>query len=314
MQLRKLSRKQRVILLILGVVVLAVLILTGKLSEKRGQSEEKLPVANEELLILGTADSIENLEKNQVYTDKGIYFCEKEIEWAPYLYQSVQAVTEDDRILHINNLLQREVKLENCLITENSTNYVTIFSEGFRLNLPCKNLGAMFNDEIVDIYLTNGYITKISTKKEYIDGKILSIRNDGIELEGYGVVPLSESFRFYETFGDYKEKSAYGLIVGYEQAKLIVAEGKICAAVLDAPMTLERIRVLLKTTDFADVVHENVVLRAHGNYEVFYGNQKEVLKDGEEIKLTAFSEELSEERVLLKPENENARMEIASSK
>ena len=312
MQLRKLSRKQRVILLILGVVVLAVLILTGKLSEKRGQSEEKLPVANEELLILGTADSIENLEKNQVYTDKGIYFCEKEIEWAPYLYQSVQAVTEDDRILHINNLLQREVKLENCLITENSTNYVTIFSEGFRLNLPCKNLGAMFNDEIVDIYLTNGYITKISTKKEYIDGKILSIRNDGIELEGYGVVPLSESFRFYETFGDYKEKSAYGLIVGYEQAKLIVAEGKICAAVLDAPMTLERIRVLLKTTNFADVVHENVVLRAHGNYEVFYGNQKEVLKDGEEIKLTAFSEELSEERVLLKPENENARMEIAS--
>jgi hypothetical protein len=106
MQLRKLSKKQKVVLLILGVMVLAVLILTGKLSEKRGQFEEKLPVANEELLILGTADSIENLEKNQIYTDKGIYICEKETDWTPYLYQSVQAVTEDNRILHINNLLQ----------------------------------------------------------------------------------------------------------------------------------------------------------------------------------------------------------------
>ena len=314
MQLRKLSRKQRVLLLILGVTILAVLILTGKFNEKRGQSGDKLPVANEELLILGTADSVENLEKNQIYTDKGIYIYEKDIDWSPYLYQSVQAVTEDDRILHINNLLQREAKLKNCLITENSTNDVSIFSEGFRLNLPCKNLEAMFSNEIVDIYLTNGSITKISTKKEHIAGKILSIRNDGIELEGYGVVPLSDSFRFYETFGEYKEKSADGLIVGYEQAKLIVAEGKICAAVLEAPMTLERIRVLLKTTDFADVVHENAVLRAHGNYEVIYGNQRRVLKDGEEIKLTAFSEELSEERVLLKPENENARMEIASIK
>ena len=312
MQLRKLSKKQKVVLLILGVMVLAVLILTEKLSEKMGQSEEKLPVANEELLILGTADSIKNLEKNQIYTDKGIYICEKETDWTPYLYQSVQAVTEDDRILHINNLLQREVKLENCLITENSTNDVTIFSEGFRLKLPCKNLEAMFSNEIVDIYLTNGSITKISTKKEHIAGKILSIRNDGIELEGYGIVPLSDSFRFYETFGEYKEKSADGLIVGYEQAKLIVAEGKICAAVLEAPMTLERIRVLLKTTDFADVVHENAVLRAHGNYEVVYGDQREKFKDGEEIKLTAFSEELSEERVVFKPESENSRMEIAS--
>ena len=312
MQLKKLSRKQKVLLLILGVTVLAVLILTGKLNEKRGQSEEKLPVANEELLILGTADSVENLEKNQIYTDKGIYIYEKDIDWSPYLYQSVQAVTENNRILHINNLLQREVKLENCLIIENSTNDVTIFSEGFRLTLPCKNLEVMFSDEIADIYLTNGSITKISTKKEYISGKILSIRNDGIELEGYGIVPLSERFRLFETFGDYQEKSAYGLIVGYEQKKLIVAKGKICAAVLEAPMTLERIRVLLKTTDFGDLIHENVILRAHGNYEVIYGNQRTVLKDGEEIKLTVFSEELSEERVFLKPENENARMEIAS--
>lgn len=312
MQLKKLSEKQKIILLIFGIAVLITLVFTGKLFQKEEKFEDQFPVANEELLILGICDSLENLGENQVYTDKGIYIYEKEMNWSPYLYQSVQAVTEENRILHINNLLQREVKLENCLITENSTNTVTIFSEGFRINLPCKNLDTAFSDEIADIYLTNGSITKISTKKESIEGKILSIRTDGIELERYGVVPLSEKFRFYETFGTYQEKSAYGLIVGYEQAKLIVAEGEICAAVLESPMTLEHIRVLLKTTDFAEVIHRNVLLRAHGEYEVSYGDKKTVLADGEELTLTAFDDKLSEERVIFRPKSENSRMEIAS--
>ena len=79
---------------------------------------EKMPIANEELLIFGTSETIEGLEEGEVYTDKGIYLFDKNVDWSHYRYQSVQAVTEGQRILHINNLLQREVKLENCLIRE----------------------------------------------------------------------------------------------------------------------------------------------------------------------------------------------------
>lgn len=312
MQLKRLSRKQKIYLLAFGLLVILFLILTGKLLPKDGQFRDETPVANEELLILGIAGSVEGLEEAEVYTDKGIYIFEGKIDWTPYLYQSVQAVTEENKILHINNLLQREVKLENCLITENTVDTVTMFSEGFRIALPCKNLTTAFSDEIVDIYLTNGSITKISTKKESISGKILSIRQEGIEMEGYGVVPLSETFRFYETFGEYQEKSAYGLIVGYEQAKLIVAEGEICAAVLEAPMTLEKIRVLLKTTDFAEVVHDHVTLKAHGDYKLSWGDEEIALSDGEQLNLDTASEFLAEERVVLIPQSENARMEISS--
>lgn len=312
MGLRRLSRKQKVYLLIFGLLVIFFLLFTGRIFYRGGQDEEKTPVANEELVILGTSDTVEGLEKKAVYTDKGIYIFEEEIDWTPYLYQSVQAVTEDDKILHIKNLLQREVKLENCLITENNTDTVTIFSEGYRVKLPCKNLSAQFSDEIADIYLTNGSITKISSKRESISGKILAVRPDGIELEGYGIVPVAEKFRFYETYGEYEEKSAYGMIVGYEQSKLIVAEGEICAAVLDAPISLEKIRVLLKTTDFADIVHSSVSLKASGEYEISYGNQTALLNDGEELTLNAGSDYLSEERVILTPQSEDARLEITS--
>lgn len=269
-------------------------------------------IANEELLILGTAENIEGLEELEVYTDKGVYRMKEETDMTPYLYQSVQAVTEGEEILHINNLLQRQAKLENCLITENSARSVEIFSQGFRVNLPCSSLTAQFTNEIADITMTNGTVTKISTKKESICGKILSVRPDGIELEGYGIVPVTEKFRFYETYGDYAEKNAYGLIVGYNQAKFIVAEGEICAAVLEQPISPDNIRVLLKTTGFEDIVHADVTLKAHGNYEISYNGKTDMLEDGQELKLTSVSEYFENERVIFTPQSGDARMEIAS--
>ena len=117
MHLKKLSRSQKVFLLIFGIIVLLLLMLKGELFQKNEKYKDKIPVANEELLILGTDNSIDGLDKNQIYTDKGVFLCDLQVDWTPYLFQSVQAVTEENKILHINNLLQREVKLENCLIT-----------------------------------------------------------------------------------------------------------------------------------------------------------------------------------------------------
>lgn len=312
MRLKKISRRQKLWLLAFGVVILTGLVLTGRVVQKNGSFEDETPVANEELVILGTAETLEELEQGQVYTDQGIYRYEKEIDWTPYLYQSVQAVVEADEILHIKNLLQREVCLSNSLIVENTAETVTVFSEGFRIALPCQNLTAQLENEVADIYLTNGKVTKLSTKKERIAAKILSVRLDGIELEGYGIVPVAEGFRFYETYGDYAEKSAYGLIVGYEQAKLIVAEGEICAAVLESPLSLERIRVLIKTTDFEDLIHGSVTLKAQGSYEISYGNETAELSDGETLELDTASAYLSEERVILTPKSDDARLTIES--
>lgn len=311
MPLKKRLGTPKVYLLIVGVLAILFLLITGRLFGKNEQNFEDTPIANEELVILGTAETVEGLSEKEVYTDRGVYTYEGNFEWDLYLYQSVQAVTEDTKILHINNLLQREVKLENCLIVENTEEQVKIFSEGFFVNLPCKNLSAQFSNEIVDIYLTNGSITKISTKKESIVGKILSVRPEGIELEGYGVVPVSEQFRFYETYGAYAEKPAYGLIVGYEGARLVVAEGEICAAVLDEPISLEKIRVLIKTTDFAEIVHTKVELKALGDYTVFYGDQQADLQNGETLSLNASSEYFQKDRVILTPKTPQARMEIS---
>ena len=108
MGLRRLSVKQKLWLLILGLAILMVLIFGGTSLYKNGQILEETPVANEELLILGTAETVEGLEENAVYTDKGIYYFEKEIDWSKYLCQSVQAVTEENKILHIKKAIYYE--------------------------------------------------------------------------------------------------------------------------------------------------------------------------------------------------------------
>lgn len=312
MRFRRLSVKHKMYLLLLGLLIIVFLILTGRLFQKSRQNAEQTPVANEELLILGIAGSLEGLESGEVYTDKGIYSYEGETDLTPYLYQSVQAVTEEDKILHIKNLLQREVTLENCLITENEKDTVTVFSQGFSIALPCQNLQAEFTDEIADVTLTNGTVTKLSVKKEAISGKILSIRGESLEVAGYGLVPVSSSFRFYKTYGDYEEKSVYGLLVGYEQPRLVVAEGEICAAILPEPVRIERIRVLLKTTDFAHIIHQSVTLKVHGAYEMSYGKNIVSVEDGEELKFNKNSEALMEDRIILTPKDQDARLEITS--
>ena len=78
MHIGKLGSRQKVVLLIIGLLILFALVLTGKMFYKDKTHTGKTPIANEELLILGTADSVEGLAKDQVYTDKGIYFTEEE--------------------------------------------------------------------------------------------------------------------------------------------------------------------------------------------------------------------------------------------
>lgn len=313
MRFKKLSVRQKMYLLLAGLLTICFLAATGRLFTKEnrdmGQPET---VANEELLILGTAQTTAGLKEDEIYTDKGVYRLRGETDMTPYLYQSVQTVTEENEVLHINNMLQRQVKLENCLITGNGGQELEIFSEGFTVTLPCKNLQAEFHDEIADIYMTNGSVTKISTKKETIYGKILSVRPEGIELAGYGIVPVAERFRVYATYGEYAEKPSYGLVVGYDTAKLIAAEGKLCAAVLEHPVSPEKIRVLLKTTGFENPVHAKVSLKAHGSYEVSYDGKKERMEDGQELNLTSVSDYFGRERVIFTPQSADARMEITS--
>ena len=85
---------------------------------------------------------------------------------------------------------------------------------------------------LADVSLSKGKIKKLSLKKDTIEGKVLAVRDDSIEIEGYGEVRLDKDFKVYKTYGVVKEQKKKDILVGYNLEKFVVADKKICAALL----------------------------------------------------------------------------------
>lgn len=70
---------------------------------------------------------------------------------------------------------------------------------------------------------------KFQLKQDTITGKVLSVRSDSIEIEGYGSVPFVEEYKVLRTYGTVKRENLSDILIGYDQNEFVVAKGKICA-------------------------------------------------------------------------------------
>lgn len=66
-----------------------------------------------------------------------------------------------------------------------------------------------------------------------IEGKVLSVKDDTIEIDGYGTLKLDDDFKVYKTYGVVKEQKKRDVLVGYDLGKFVVAGKKVCAALLN---------------------------------------------------------------------------------
>ena len=95
--------------------------------------------------------------------------------------------------------------------------------------------------------------SRVTVKKERIHGKILSVTEDTVEIEGYGTIPLDENFYVYKLFGEFSVLGAADILVGYDLQEFVAADGKLCAAPLERPFDARTIRVLLMDTGFKNL-------------------------------------------------------------
>ena len=86
----------------------------------------------------------------------------------------------------------------------------------------------MFWDKVSMSFMDveDGKIVGVNTKTDVVSGKVLSVSQDSVEIEGYGSVKLDEDFIMYE-----KENSLISnyssIIVGYALQDFIVADGEV---------------------------------------------------------------------------------------
>lgn len=150
---------------------------------------------------------------------------------------------------------------------------------------------------VADLIFSDDQIVKIRRKPETIQGKILRIADRTLQLENYGDVEVREDFQLYHvsdsgavTQGEWKE-----LTVGYSDVRYVVADGKICAALV-GETKLASIRVLLKDSQYETYDFDTVTISATTDYTVTVGEETKQYKAAD--KQTWKADQIGEHLVL----------------
>lgn len=261
---------------------------------------------NEDITVAAYDDkAIVCKEGNYLYT-----YTKQEKFFERYKDKKINVITFDNNILFVNKVVSDQIVYENVWIKSNKKK-LNVYMYGITRSFSYSGKDDI-SDVIADISITDGSITKLSLKKDIINGKVLSIDDTFIEIEGFGKVPIAEGFKVYKDYAELELAGMKSILVGYDVQDFVVAQGKICAAIIHSNISAKNIRVLLKTTQYTDIYHQNAVITCDGDYEITYGKKKKVIKAGKVLNFKLDSDYFKEGRIQIKPVNEKNKISIMS--
>lgn len=161
-------------------------------------------------------------------------------------------------------------------------------------------------EQIADIVLTDGAVTDIQIKTEKINGRILSADDSSVEVEGYGKLPLAADYKGYRIYKQMAMCQSRDLLIGYDFADLVLEDGEICGLLMVKEEAMEYIRVLLKSADYAGLLHEQVVLTGTSDFTIQYGTSDNLMQEqhkaGDEITIGQDSGYFTADRIIITPD------------
>ena len=159
-------------------------------------------------------------------------------------------------------------------------------------------------------------MSAVTLKTEIFTGRVLSADADGIEIEGRGKIPLASDYKGYRLYRELAMCTIADLRFGYADADFIRENGEICGILLAREENMKRIRVLIRTSDFADTLHREVTLTADSDFLLQYGSgeemQEELFSKGDEVTINADSNYFVGERINIVPTVLTGRVRLAN--
>ena len=191
---------------------------------------------------------------------------------------------------------------KNVYVTNIEDNTITANMYG---NIKKFNSGKIAEDVtgcLCDITVEDGKIVGVNTKTDVVSGKVLSVSQDSVEIEGYGSVKLDEDFIMYEK-GNSLISNYSSIIVGYALQDFIVADGEVCGAIKNKPLQADNIRVIIKTSGFRDIFFDETVFCADSGMIVETGEESYETAPGEAVVFNADTEDFNQGRIRLIPKS-----------
>ena len=265
-----------------------------------------------EAVLYGTPSNLDQAESWTAYTTVGNFgfqglaldtFLDCEIR---FLARSGEMIT--------SSLVSRNVVYENVWLAESDGRHFKAYLGTAYREFPVSaKLGGEdgMAGNLADLHMDDGKLVKITMKRDRLSGKVLSVTEDAIEIEGYGEIPLAPNFHVYKVYGDFKVLNASDILVGYNLQEFVAADGKLCAALLEREFDAKTIRVLLMDTGFKSVFHASADLVLGSGADLEYENAKgkmvgERLEAGTQLTVGPDSPYLEYGRMIITPDEPEA--------
>ena len=270
-------------------------------------------IQNITAVLYGTPSNLEGADSWTAYTTEGDFGFEG-LALDAYLDCQIRFLARDGEMIAMLELVSREAAYENVWIAQGEGSsfqaYLGSKSREFTLEAG-QGTGDELKNNLADLQLRDGKLTKITLKKERIHGKVLAVTDTYIELEGYGRLELAPNFQVYRLYGGFALLDLSDILVGYDLQEFAAADGKLCAALVEREFDASTIRVLLMDTGFQSCFHPQVDLKLNGaavlEYEDADGNlHQEELEADSGFSITPEDERLTYSGIIIRPEENDA--------
>ena len=218
----------------------------------------------------------------------------------PYVDREIRALCKGNEIILLKEVVSKEIVYENLWISQWDENHVTAFFDGISRTWYVDKKEAGYQGVLADLFLQEGRLIQADLKKESIRAQVTAVGEDFMDLEGYGQVPKSESFRVYKIYGTLEQRSE-GEILSGTTYQFIVAKGKLCAVLLDNLGAEREIRVLLHNSDYQSIYHQEITISCDTEFKVTANGEEAVYQAGENAVFTPESDCLNGGSVLIEP-------------
>lgn len=172
--------------------------------------------------------------------------------------------------------------LTNVWVMEVGEDSLRIFEDGVENVYPLMEgvqIPGEAREQVADILLSDEKVAQITCKTNKINGKVLSVDDTGVEIEGFGRLALSQEVRGYRLYKTLSMCSIQDIMIGYDFTDFVVENGEICGILMVKEGAMEYIRVLLKTTDYSGLLHDEIVLSCDTDYVIQYGSFEQQLEE-----------------------------------
>lgn len=200
----------------------------------------------------------------------------------------------------------KKVVLSNVWCITSDRNSVTVYTKGTKFKMKGDfSDGAEYKGILADVTIQDQMIQSVEEKKDVLSGKVLSIQENALEIEGYGTIAMDRNVPIYRVYGDVETEDSINVLLGYDTVTFVREKEKIVAALLTVDERVQNIRVLINTSNFESLFHQKVTVTSNQDFTINDGLKDKSCKAGDIVSIDKDSKYLKNGRMKVTPVNED---------